>query len=57
METEVDNLKDSDSKQWEIISRIQNRPPVWTTVVLMAFSGITGSALTFAGMLIKFAVK
>ena len=54
VETEVDNLKGSDTKQWAIIERIQNRPPVWTTVILMAFSGISCSALTFAGMIIKF---
>ena len=55
VETEVDNLKESDSKQWSAIVRIENRPPVWTTVVLMAFSAMSGSALTLAGMIIKFA--
>lgn len=57
VETEVDNLKDSDSGQWAEINKIREfmrkLVPIWVTVVLMVMSAITGSALTFAGMLTR----
>lgn len=50
-------IKDTDS-QWNHINglekAIQKLVPVWITIVLMVMSGLTGSALTFAGMIIKF---
>ena len=46
-------------EQWEHINALENAlrkfVPVWTTIVLMVGSALTGSALTFAGMIIKFA--
>ena len=56
-ETEIGNLKDSDNNQWKEISKIREFMrkliPIWVTVVLMALSAVTGSALTFAGMIIR----
>ena len=53
------NLQKSDGDQWEHITGLEKAlrrlVPVWTTVVLMAMSALTGSAMTFAGMIIKFA--
>ena len=49
--------KDTD-EQWSHINNMENAlrklVPVWTTIVLMVMSGLTGSALTFAGMIFKF---
>jgi hypothetical protein len=57
VESEVENLKDSDSGQWAEINKIREfmrkLVPVWVTVILMAMSAVTSSALTFAAMLIK----
>ncbi len=57
VENEVGNLKDSDDSQWSEIKGIREfmrkLVPVWVTVVLMVMSAVTGSALTFAGMLIR----
>lgn len=61
VETEVDNLKDSDSNQWTAINKLKERfdllmrkwIPVWMAVVLTVMGTITGSALTFAGMIIR----
>ena len=54
---QITQLKESDNDQWEHINGLEKAlhrlVPVWTTVVLMAMSAITGSALTFAGMIIK----
>ena len=61
VETEVTNLKDSDGHQWAEIKGIREFMrkliPIWVTVVLMAMSAITASALTFSGMIIKMAGK
>ncbi len=57
VETEVGNLKESDSGQWAEINKIREfmrkLVPVWVTVVLMAMSAVTGSALTFAAMIVR----
>lgn len=61
IETEVATLKRSDTDQWEAISDIRQFMrkliPIWTATVLMAASFITGSALTFAGMVIRMSGK
>jgi len=50
-------VKDTD-EQWMHINKLEELMrklvPVWTTIVLMVMSGLTGSALTFAGMIIRF---
>lgn len=57
----LDSLKDSDKSQWEHINGIEKAlshlVPVWTAIVLMVMGTVTGSALTFAGMMFKFAGK
>ena len=57
----IENLKKSDEEQWDHINKIEEvlpkLLPLWVTVVLMIMSGLTGSALTFAGMIIKFSGK
>ena len=62
VETEVVNLRDSDKNQWSAIEKLKERfdilmrkwVPAWVTFILMAMSAVTASALTFAGMIIKF---
>jgi hypothetical protein len=55
------NLKKSDVEQWEHITKIEailpKLVPVWVTIILMVMSALTGSALTFAGMIFKFTGK
>jgi len=57
----IENLKKSDKEQWNHIDIIEaalpKLVPIWVTVVLMLSSAITASALTFAGMIIKFSGK
>ena len=58
VESEITNLKDSDKHQWGEINKIREFMrrliPIWVATVLMAMSAVTASALTFAGMIIKF---
>lgn len=57
-EKSIENLEKSDIDQWTHINKIEaalpRLVPVWVALVLMLMSGLTGSALTFAGMIIKF---
>ncbi len=61
IETEVETLKKSDNDQWSAINEIRQYMrkliPVWVTLVLMAMSAVTASALTFAGMAIRMVGK
>ena len=61
VETEIDTLKKSDDDQWNAINEIRQYMrkliPVWVTLVLMAMSAVTASALTFAGMAIRMVGK
>jgi len=62
VEALVDNLKDSDSNQWSAIDKLKEKfdllmrkwVPVWMTLMLTGMGAITGSALTFAAMILKF---
>ena len=58
-ETKILRLEQDTIEQWMHINKLEDTMrklvPIWTTVVLMVMSGLTGSALTFAGMIIKFA--
>ena len=57
-EKSIENLEKSNVDQWTHINKIEaalpRLVPVWVALVLMLMSGLTGSALTFAGMIIKF---
>ena len=46
----VSHLEDSDDKQWLIIERLQNRLPVWATMVISLLTFLLGCSLTYAGL-------
>jgi hypothetical protein len=56
---QIKQLQNSDTDQWDHINKIEaalhKLIPVWLTILMMVMSALTGSALTFAGMIIKFA--
>lgn len=56
---QIRSLYDSDQKQWSKIDGIEKALakliPIWVSLVLTLAGFVTGSALTFAGMVIKFA--
>jgi|GEM_PF-4169626 len=62
-DTRIKHLEESARDQWEHInglqtdfSRLMQRwVPAWVSLVLTMAGFVTGSALTFAGMMIKFA--
>ncbi len=64
-QAEISTLKESDSNQWSAIDKLRERfdllmrkwVPVWVTITLTLMGTITGSAITFAGMILKFSGK
>ena len=58
------HLEESDRDQWEHINGLhadigrlmQRWVPAWVSLVLTVAGFVTGSALTFAGMMIRFAL-
>ena len=61
LESEVIRLKQDTTDQWKAIEDLRQfmrkLVPVWVTVVISVLTFITGSALTIAIMVIKFAGK
>ena len=61
----IENLKRDTADQWAAITTLRGRLdelmrkwiPVWLAAILAAMSGVTASALTFAGMIIRFSGK
>lgn len=55
---DLDNLKSDGIEQWRHINSIEDRlpklVPIWVTIVLTVMGALTGSALTFAGMMLRF---
>lgn len=55
----IDDLKGEDNKQWAELDKIKEALtrliPVWVGMVLTLAGLITGSAVTFAGVIFKFA--
>jgi hypothetical protein len=47
------DVKEDTAKQWVEIDRIRNRPPVWCTAVIAVLSGLLGSAVTYAALVVK----
>ena len=44
----VYGLEMSDQRQWNLIEKIQNRPPAWTTVAISLLTFLLGVAVTVA---------
>lgn len=51
----VKDVRDDTDKQWTEINRIKNRPPIWCTAVIALLSGLLGSVLTYAALVVRLA--
>jgi hypothetical protein len=49
-EEAISNLKDSDKSQWSAIRDVQNRPPVWCTVVISLLTFALGFVVAYASL-------
>ena len=52
-ESEIERLNESDKRQWEVIDKIQNRPPLWATTIMSFMTFLLGCSLTYIIMLMK----
>jgi hypothetical protein len=61
IKADIENLKNSEKDQWTHITAIETAlprlVPIWITIVLTVMGALTGSSLTFAAMMLKFANK
>lgn len=49
-ESRIENLEISDTKQWNAIDRIMNRPPVYVSAIYAVLTFLLGVAITYAQM-------
>jgi len=49
-EEAISNLKKSDEGQWAAIRDIQNRPPVWCTIVMSLLTFALGFVVAYASL-------
>jgi len=50
---DIANLKKSDDEQWDAIKALQNRLPIWATLVISILTFSLGATLTYASLAIK----
>ena len=50
-EEAIETLKESDKMQWEAIQKLQDRLPVWATLVFSILTFTIGCVTTYAVML------
>ncbi len=52
-ETEIETLKESDTKQWSAIEKLRNRLPIWATTIISLLTFFIGCLITYVMMLSK----
>ena len=55
-EEAIETLKQSDERQWEAIEKLQNRLPIWATLIFSLLTFAIGCVSTYAIMLARNAV-
>ena len=51
----LNTVEDDNEKQWTVLDKLRNRPPVWATVVIALLTGILGASATYASLAVKIA--
>ncbi len=49
----LEKVEDDTEKQWTVLDKLRNRPPIWCTVVFGLLMGLLGSAITYASLAVK----
>jgi len=49
----IEILETSDKEQWVAIDRLQNRLPVWATLLISLLTFALGAALTYASLAVQ----
>lgn len=52
---EIQHLKVSDKRQWDAIEKLQNRLPVWATVIISLLTFLLGCSVTYAALAVRVA--
>ena len=51
--TDIMNLKNSEKEQWDAIKGLQNRLPVWATLMISVLMFALGATMTYAAFAVK----
>lgn len=54
-EARLSTVEDDTEKQWTVLDKLRNRPPVWATVVIALLTGFLGASATYASLAVKIA--
>ncbi len=52
-EEAIETLKASDERQWQAIEKLQNRLPLWATMIISLLTFLLGCSFTYAGLIIR----
>jgi len=55
MANELENLKDSDKKQWETLEKVRDRLPNWAVLVISILVGMICVSATYAALAVRIA--
>jgi len=56
-EVRIGHLEINTEKQWAAIEKLQNRLPVWATLVISLLTFLLGAAITYASLAARLAIK
>ena len=51
----LEKVEDDTEKQWDVLDKLRNRPPIWATVVIALLTGLLGASATYASLAVKIA--
>ena len=51
----LEKVESDTEKQWTVLDKLRNRPPIWATVVIALLTGLLGASATYAGLAFKIA--
>ena len=49
----LSELESSDIRQWDAITKLQSRLPVWATVLISVLTFFLGASITYATLVVK----
>ena len=55
LDARIKTVEDETMKQWDVLDKLRNRPPIWATVVIALLTGLLGASATYASLAVKIA--
>ena len=55
IDARLKTVEDETTKQWDVLDKLRNRPPVWATIVISVLTFALGASATYASLAVKIA--